>query len=340
MAIAGCGAGGGASSGAAGASTDPVTTTTVAAWNDIVKKANSEGKVTFYTSLTGMNPVVSAFEKAYPDIKVTVQLAPTSDLVSRLDQEISIGAKGADVAFHSSTGWFDKNYTENNFAGLQVSPEAASAGWNKLLANKSYATVYGYPFTLAYSTTGPGPVSSVQQLVDSNPHAKVGLVSPSVSPVIAFYYDTLRKTYGDQILAKLAKTNFSVQANNLLAAQGVGSGEYDYAVPAIGSQVSPLIASGAKVAQTIPTTATSGVFYDSAVLKNAPNPNAAQVFMNFLMSQEADTQFVKSLAPATVPLKTDGAVPWSDVQGYNPNDWTTEKWNAWIAKYWTPLFGK
>src|SRR6478735_5752261 len=106
-----------------GATAPPPTTVDAAAWTKIEEAANSEGQATAYVSLTGMDPVFADFMKAYPKIKVTLSQVPTADLLPRLDQELGVGAQGADLTFHASPGWFVDNFKKGNFKTLELSPD-------------------------------------------------------------------------------------------------------------------------------------------------------------------------------------------------------------------------
>jgi hypothetical protein len=74
-------------------------------------------------------------------------------------------------------------------------------------------------------------------------------------------------------------------------------------------------------------------------MQKSAHPNAATVLANWLMSRDGATSLVKHISPATVPQEIDGAIPWGTVKTYDPKEWTTAKWDEWIAKYWTPRFG-
>jgi iron(III) transport system substrate-binding protein len=71
-----------------------------AAWDEIVRKAKEEGEVTVFVA-PNAEVAFKEFEKEYPEIKVTVERAPTTDLLPRLDQELSVPNPAADVAYFS-----------------------------------------------------------------------------------------------------------------------------------------------------------------------------------------------------------------------------------------------
>jgi iron(III) transport system substrate-binding protein len=88
-----------------------------------------------------MDPVFADFMKAYPKIKVTVSQVPTADLLPRLDQELAVGAQGADLTFHASPGWFVDNFTKGNFKTLELSPDAQKVGAAESVGKNNFAGV-------------------------------------------------------------------------------------------------------------------------------------------------------------------------------------------------------
>ncbi|WPU09490.1 extracellular solute-binding protein [Pseudarthrobacter oxydans] len=309
-----------------------------AAWDKIVESANKEGTVNLYRSLGGSENVMAEFEKAYPNIKIEQTFAGTGDLIQRLDQEIDADVTGADLVLHASPGWFDEKFAANKFASLSVSPDTASAGWEERLEGKSYATFFGFPYTLS-SRTGLPTYTDLKSLLDANPNARVGVNDPHASVAAAFYYETQRQEFGDKVLDQLAATQRTMESGNTKLAQALAAGTYDYAVPGQNSTTAPLIAKGAQIVETVPTKGTTGAYYTLAVMQKSAHPNAATVLANWLMSRDGATSLVKHISPATVPQEIDGAIPWGTVKTYDPKEWTTAKWDEWIAKYWTPRFG-
>lgn len=308
-------------------------------WEGVVEAAKAEGEVVLYGPALPMDDVVAAFEADNPGITVRREIIPTPELISRVDQEIAVGAAGADVVLHSSESWFKQNDEASKLLSLHVSPESAAHGWIDMLGGQSFASVYGFPYTLGYTTTGPGEVESIEELLTKYPDARIGLVSPTAAPAIANYYEVLRQTYGDSILDRLAKTENTIVENNVPGMRSLIAGEFDYLIPSVYFDFVKPMAQGAPVASKAPASGASGPRYSTASPSSAPHPAAAQVFMNWMMGEQGAKQFVKVLPPATVPLDTAGAIPWGEVATMNPDDWTKDKWDAWIKDQWTPRFG-
>ena len=68
------------------------------------------------------------------------------------------------------------------------------------------------------------------------------------------------------------------------------------------------------------------------------NTNAAEVFVNWLMSERGATSLAAHLKPAVTPVKVNGSIGWNDVNTFDVATWTTQAQNDWIAKNFTPYF--
>ena len=334
--LAACGGSGDASG---GEKDGPPVAVDAAAWKKIEDAANSEGKLTAYVSLTGMDPVFNDFKEAYPDIDVTVEQVPTADLLPRLDQELSVGAEGADVTFHASPGWFVDNFKKGSFKTLELGPAVQETGGLDRVGDQNYAGVYGFPNVISYRTSEPKP-ENLKQLLDTNPDAKIGIVDPRrSSPFVTYQYKVLQDAFGQEFMKRLAKANVTVVPSNPQLTEGIAAGDFDYAYPDIASITQAVIDKGAPVGIVVPEgDSVAGVHYNAAVLKGSAHTNAAQVFMNWLMSKAGATSLAKHLQPAVTPVQVDGSLPWDSVDVFDVDEWTTDVQNAWIAKNFAANF--
>ncbi|MFC9360881.1 ABC transporter substrate-binding protein [Rhodococcus sp. NPDC057014] len=308
-------------------------------WNTLVDAAKNEGQVVVYSSLSGVEASFAKFEEAYPGISVTVERAPTSDLITRLDQEAAVNAQGADVTMHSQTGWFEASNEENRFAALKVGPEQAAAGWEDHLDGKSYPFVFSNAYIVGYNTKSGRPVKNMNEFLDAAAHSKIGIIDAEISTAQSFLYSLWQDAYGDDFMKRLSDLDITVYNSNVPLAQGLAAGEIDYGIGLAPSTVLGLKEEGAPVDYIVPDEATSGVPYHAAALSNAPHPNAAQLFTNWLMSEAGAAQFVAHHAPASTPVATTGSIPWGQIPTPEGSGWTQQDHEDFITSEWTPLYG-
>lgn len=320
----------------------PVVNLSDAEWSDLEKAAMDEGEVNLYWSMgeaSVYSDLVDGFEEKYPDIKLNISFLATGDLIGKLSEEIEAGVQSADVAVHASPAWFEQYDDAGSFASIQLSPENEGNGWSEWLGDNRFTPWWGFQVVLGHNTSKAAP-DSLMDVVDSNPDAKIGLVDPGVAVPTGFIYEQLRLAYGDEILDKLAASRYTIYPSNSAMAAGMAAGEVDYGYPDLVSVTGALIEQGAPLAQVVTTEGQAGATYDVAALALAPHPAAAQVFMNYLMSEAGQKAIVADAAPAaSVPLDVPDGIPWGAIATLDPDEWTTEVWEDWIAEYWTPRFG-
>lgn len=310
-----------------------------AAWDTLVAEAQAEGQVMVYSSLPGTEDAFKEFERAYPGITVTVERAPTADLVARLDQELDVGSPGADVTFHAQTAWFGERSDAGNLAAVSLSPESAAAGWEQKLAGEEAAQVYAYPYFLARNTGSAPEVSTLGELVDAAGGRQVGILSPSAAPAVAYQYQLWREQYGDDVFERLAASaNVTEEMSMTPLAQSLAAGEFDYIVGMIPGSLDPLKEGGAPVEEIVPDEAQSGPVYGVTALSSAQRPKAAQLFVNWMLSNQAQQMMIRDFTPGSVPATVDGSIPWGSVTPYDPAVWDKAHWDQWIADQWSPYF--
>ena len=178
------------------------------------------------------------------------------------------------------------------------------------------------------------------KLLESNPDAKIGLVDPRrSSPFVTYQYKVLQEAFGDDIMERLSKANVTVVPSNPQLTEGIAAGDFDYAYPDIASITQAVIDKGAPVGIVVPQgESVAGVHYNTAVLRTAKHPNAAMVFVNWLMSERGATSLAKHLPPAVTPVKVSDSLPWDSVKVFDVDEWTTEVQNDWIAENFAPYF--
>lgn len=321
------------------AESGPAVAADEAEWSEIVEAAKAEGALVVYSSLSDVETSFAKFEELYPEIDVTIERAPTGDLITRLDQELEVNAQGADLTMHSQAEWFEERYGQNYFAQLKLSPEQTEAGWEERVDGTSYAHVFTNAFIFGYNTNTGGPIETMADVVDVVGQSAVGVPSASISPVQTFLYSTWMEEYGDDFLTNICSLRKNVYGSNVPLGQSLAAGEVSYGVGLAPSTLLSLKAEGAPVDYVIPAEANTGVGYDTAVLANAAHPNAAQVFADWLMSERGAQMFVENHGPASTPIEVDGSIPWGELPTPTEGDWSVADHEEFIQNVWTPACG-
>lgn len=332
----------GCSSGASGSGNDMAAAgAPVAAsdsdWETVVENATAEGEVVVYVSLAGAEPVWEAFEAAHPGIDVVVERAPSGDLITKTGQEQQAGAGRADVMIHEQIPWYREQAGADQFAALQLGPQAQENDWAALLGDDRYVNLIALPFSIAWNTDNAEPVQSIEEIITKHPDAKIGLFDANVTPGLAYQYKVWEDVHGSDLMERLAELDTTVFGSATPMSQSLAAGEIDYALP-MTPVLGPLMAENAPVDFALPEEGVVALPRAAAIMASAPHPNAAQVFVNWLMTEEGQRALVEQFTPGAPRLPISGEIGWNDVDLFEPDEWTNENSEEWIQAEWTGRF--
>lgn len=255
-------------------------------FTEIEKLATEEGELVLYTAThDGINVAeIEAFNKAYPEIKVTHTRLVSGELTSRFASETESGAPSADlikiadtVLLEDRPEWF-LGIDEKTVPNLKNVPE-------NLVTDHYVHMMAGLFVVTSNKTMLDDPPSTWEDLAKA-PYAGKGILAdPRASGSFMATYAELRERYGDEYLTALADSGYKFYDSSATAVQQVGAGEVPFAGPGQAAHSKELRDAGAPLVPTVldPPLALTHI---AAVAKNAQNPNAALVYVNWLLSKE------------------------------------------------------
>lgn len=279
----------------------PVATTAlpaakVDAWEDIVEKAKKEGKVTLYSS---QNPAFLAEmgEKFKAKYGITLEVFRDIDnnIVTKVEAEKQTGKGIADVLAQAGAPWQVQRDAEGGWFVPPVGPNFSAATFDKsknMSKSGNYFTSSAAILTFGWNTKlfPKGMRDYTDALDPSLGTGRVGIIEPANAAITDFYL-YLEEKYGTGFLAKLSSMRPRIYVSSLPMAQALTSGEIS-----VGLFVAPLItekAAGAPVDWALSDTIW-GARFNTAILKTAPHPNAAQVLADFMLTKEAQEAIAKN----------------------------------------------
>lgn len=279
------------------------TTTDASAWDDVVAAARGEGRVVLYTATL---PAVAerlqaGFEDAYPEIAVEWDRAITGETITKLDQERETGADGADLTIVTDLTWMQERAQAEE---LLDTPGPAATEWPGDYSLDGGIVVAGLEsYVIAYNTNAieqpPSPDTAYVELAEGNVGSTIGTTEPGSAAVVA-WYEWIEDTYDSEFLDKLAQQSPQLYTGAGPIAQAVGSGEIDASTYTVPSAMHPLMEAGAPVDFIVPNPAL-GFRYFAAAVENAKRPNAARVFIDWLMTEDGQTA-MHGLGTSASPL--------------------------------------
>jgi len=308
--------------------------------------AQKEGKVVWYASvdIKVAEAVADQFRKAHPKIDVEVERSGSERVFQRVNQEHQSGIKHADVVNTSDTthfitwkqeGWLAK-YTPKDAEQYPASFRDADGYYTTWRAT---LCVMGYNTNLVPPGQEP---RGYKDLLDPKWKGKLTKAHPSYSGTSLTGTYAIVKTLGWDYFDKLAKQDVQQLQSTTATPKSIASGER--AVMVDGNEYNMFIEIKKKSPVKIiyPVEGTPLVPSPVAIFADAPHPNAARVFADFLFSAKVQQYLVDNGGvrsahpdvkdpPGRTPLKEIKIIP-DDAAGLLPQ---VEE----IKKRYAALFG-
>jgi iron(III) transport system substrate-binding protein len=273
----------------------------------ITEGAKKEGQVVLYASMEvpSAQRLVTGFERKYPFLKVEATRIGSERMATRLIAEAQAHKVRADVVHQSAfdffgvlqKGLFDSYLSAERAAlpaeyrddkGLWV---MAAATLNVIAYNKKMVSAADAPKSFWDLTA---PKWKGQLLMDDNE-------SKWMAGMMQYYGET--KTV--ELLKMLAAQDIQFRTGHSSIQTLLAAGERAAVVVAFANGVDRLKKEGAPIEWIAPEPVI-GLTFGTAVVKDAPHPNAARLFNDFLLSREG--QEIIAAAGYFVP-RTDVASP-------------------------------
>ena len=263
----------------------------------LIEAAKKEGKVTFYTSVEVQvaEKVGKAFEAKYPGITVQVERSGSERIFQRIGQEYSSKIHAADVISTSDAahfiiwkkdGWLAPHLPEDvalHFPKDQVDKEHAYAPWRLSLS------VIGYNTKLLKPEEAP---KALKDLLDPKWSGKMVKAHPSYSGTILTATFQIARDLGWDYYEKLGKQKVLQVQSATEPPKKLSIGERAVMVDGNEYVLLQLKEQGNPVEVVYATEGSPLIISPSAILKNAPHPNAARLFQNFLFTAEAQQMLI------------------------------------------------
>lgn len=309
--------------------------------------AKQEGELTWYVASIDARNAEKAgrvFTEKY-GIKVNIVRAASQIMFQRLEQDLSQRASNADVFSSVDIGNFivlKKNgslaaYTPENAKDLlpifqNLDPEG--------YFHATVASVIAIDYNSDKVKPEDAP-KSWTDLLDPKWANKIALGHPAYSGFAGNWAAQMFKLYGKQYFERIEKLQPLVSRSLLDATNLLSSGERLVTA----SPISPILEfkdKGNPLAIQYPTDGAILVSTPSGILKNAPHPNAARLFMEFLLGPEFNVILAhahyETMRADVKPLP--GAKSVADIKVIRPSLEDSLNGIPAVAELWRNVFGQ
>jgi iron(III) transport system substrate-binding protein len=253
-----------------------------------IDRAKQEGRLVFYTSwgATDADYVIRAFEKKHPFLKVEIARSTSEKTLNRLLTEHRaqsflgdvVAISGIQSAILKDSGALDRYQSPEaaNFPSDWVDAQGYGYGLHQTIY------VMGYNTKLVPAAAAP---KDYDDLLEPRWKGQIGWEAEEYYLFGAF----LKLKGSEKGLAfwrKIAAQKISFRNGYSLLAELVSAGEFPVAVSLYQHRVEEYIDKQAPIQSVITNPVVGGDPNRISVLKGASHPNAARVFINFMLSAE------------------------------------------------------
>ncbi len=301
-------------------------------WKRTIEAAKKEAKV-----VVG-GPPTAVLRKQYKETfeqKMGVELelisAPGPQNAGKAAAEFKAGVRYFDV-LHGGSGTLEPLMKENMlapFLDYMILPEVKDPRqwWGGHLWEDNVKTSrFIYSFSADFSVPPffnadllkPGEINSYDDLLSPKWKGKIGFFDPRTPSAGQGLWGFLMKIKGKDFLQKLAQQDLFVSRDGQQLAVGLAKGTLVIALGLSQRFVDPYTKAGLPI--KVLTDIKEGLsgsngFGTVAVMKNAPHPNAAKVYITWLLSKEGQELYSRALTQGSRRLDVD---------------------TKWLAKFNTP----
>jgi iron(III) transport system substrate-binding protein len=301
-------------------------------WRKIVEAARKEIKV------VAGGPPTAVLRKQYKDtfenrfgLELELISAPGPQNAGKAMSEFKAGVRYFDV-LHGGSGTLEPLKNENMlalFSDYMILPEVKDPRqwWGGHMWEDNVKTNrFIYSFSADFSVppfynsdlVKPDEINSYEDLLNPKWKAKIGLFEPRIPSAGQGLWGYLMRAKGKEFLQRLADQNLFIHRDGQQLAVGLAKGTLAVALGLAQRFVDPYIKGGLpiKVLSSVKEgMGGSNGFGTVAVMKNAPHPNAAKVYINWLLSREGQDLYGRALTQGSRRFDVD---------------------TKWLAKFHTP----
>ncbi|WP_170990112.1 extracellular solute-binding protein [Aquamicrobium sp. LC103] len=268
-------------------------------WDAVVEAAKAEGVVKLYSAQVGvpeLKKITDSFEAKYGIPVQTLEMR-ASELVERLRLEGATGRTQADVAFSGGSVTLEK------MGVLQPHGEIPNmAGLDEMFpASEFRVPIFSQSFAIVVNEGLVPEADRPKSWADlADPKWKGKILSDDFRALgggglfFAVTYDKLGKEFHE----KLARNEIVFSREIRENARRVARGEYPIYLPYVLPDA--LLNKGLPLAVVLPEEGTPYGNFDAGVVKDAAHPNAARLFIDFFLSEEAQLAYAGSGRRPTV----------------------------------------
>jgi len=259
-------------------------------WAKVVDAAKQEGTLVLYTAFVGQPStrlVADAFTAEF-GIPVEILEARASEIRERVRVEQAAGRFAADVLFTSDSQTKVYVAEDKSVAPIPPSPSQPKVKESFDMGDLPFAPVMIIPYGILANTNLVSEADMPKKwadLTDPKWQDKILADDPRASGGGYATFFVTHEALGEEYHHQMAKQKPVFTRDQRESQRRVARGEYALYIPLILTDAAGL--KGLPVKAIVPEEGVPYVLYGNVLLKNAPHPNAARLYIDFLQSPKA-----------------------------------------------------
>ena len=307
------------------AAVEPMSSATLAEQEKLYAAAKKEGQVTLYqsSSTKAGSALQKAFMKKYPGIKCNVYRAGSVGCHTKLDTEWRAGKPVCDV-FHTSLYSAFISMAEKGRFMKYVSPEIGNY-WEKWTNPEYFAPVRFTTMAIAWNSDIVSDADAPKTYADGAKLAqkkewfgKIAIGDPHGSANALAWVYSLAMKYGDTAwdwFRAWGEADAGTFTSHGAMDKEILAGKYPVSMEDLDYRINENMIKGTPLKGYWPKDGVPVGPGPCAIIKEAPNPNAAKLFYNYFLSSEGCQAFQKGGSSNTA--RKTGMMKFKHMPGYD-----------------------
>lgn len=259
--------------------------------DDLYAAARTERSLALWAAgpTAGYEAAKRAFEQKYPGVTVSLTGGFSNVLNAKIEDQIKAGKIETDVVIFQTVqdlvNWNKRgllmHYKPEAFDRIGAGSKDRDGAWIAVNTNPLF---YGYNTEQVRAEDVPKSAADFLK-----PQFKAKLISayPADDDATLYVFFTIVSKYGWSYMDKYMAQQPKFIQGHLGVARSLGSGETLASFDNTLSSTNGVLRAGGKIALAVPANEPMAVFFTSeAILKGAPHPNAARLFVNWYLSKD------------------------------------------------------